>query len=163
DRRARRRHRIRAAGHGRPVTMLASLRYERFRWLLAGNLFASAARWAVTLVLAIQVLDLTRSSFWVGLALFLTQGSQVLVAPVAGGTAWAWAFITVLHLVSAIVSTQIGEVRGGAARGEVKFGIGDTYRYLRASGAAWIALWAVTLHCTFTMSYQGMLPGFVEG
>jgi MFS family permease len=65
--------------------MLASLhRYPAFRWLWLSNLAGSAGRWSLVLVLGSQVLQLTHSSFWVGAALFATQGPVLAMAPISG-------------------------------------------------------------------------------
>lgn len=65
--------------------MLTSvLRYPAFRWLWLSSLAGSAGRWSLVLVLGAQVLQLTHSSFWVGAALFATQGPVILLAPVSG-------------------------------------------------------------------------------
>ncbi len=65
--------------------MLTSLRrYPEFRWLWLSNAAGSAGRWSLVLILGSQVLQLSHSSFWVGAALFATQGPVVLLAPVAG-------------------------------------------------------------------------------
>src|SRR5204863_9617814 len=37
----------------------------------------------------------------------------------------------------------------------------DSLAYLRARPLAWTAILAVTLHCSLTMAYPGMLPMFV--
>ena len=65
--------------------MLTSVvRYPAFRWLWLSGLAGSAGRWSLVLVLGAQVLQLTHSSFWVGAALFATQGPVILFAPVSG-------------------------------------------------------------------------------
>jgi MFS family permease len=64
--------------------MLASFQFPAYRWLWFSNLAGSAGRWAMVLVLSAQLLQLTHSSFWVGLGLFLTQGPVVLAAPYSG-------------------------------------------------------------------------------
>jgi MFS family permease len=241
--------------------VLASFRYSRFRWLWFSNLAGAAGRWTLVLVLSLQLLQMTRSSFWVGLGLFLTQGPVILLAPFSGALAdrfdrrtlnlvsslvaagvtaifgvlsWArveslalwmglallfglafvaqmtiratltpsmvppdklmnatslvqvglqgaqfagpllatpilaarapaaaWGFCSLLYLASAALCARIGEVRGGGRREDGGFGLTVAYRYLRSRGAAWVAIWAVALHCMLTMSYQGMLPMFV--
>jgi MFS family permease len=241
--------------------VLTSFRYSRFRWLWFSNLAGGAGRWTLVLVLSLQLLQMTHSSFWVGLGLFLTQGPVILLAPFSGaladrfdrrtlnlvsslisagvtaifgflswarveslglwmglallfglafvaqmtiratltpsmvppdkllnatslvqvglqgaqfagpllatpilaarGPAAAWAFCSLLYLASAALCARIGEVRGGGRREDGGFGLTVAYRYLRSRGAAWVAIWAVALHCTLTMSYQGMLPMFV--
>jgi Bacterial protein of unknown function (DUF894). len=64
--------------------MLSSFRHPTYRWLWLSNLAASAGRWALVLILSAQLLQLTHSSFWVGLGLFLTQGPVILLAPYSG-------------------------------------------------------------------------------
>lgn len=65
--------------------MLTSiLRYPAYRWLWLSNLAGSAGRWSLVLILGVQVLELTHSSFWVGAALFATQGPVILLAPLSG-------------------------------------------------------------------------------
>jgi MFS family permease len=66
----------------RPV--LESFAYPTYRWLWLSNVAASAGRWALVLVLSLQLLLVTHSSFWVGLGLFLTQGPVILLAPYSG-------------------------------------------------------------------------------
>lgn len=241
--------------------MLSSFRFPRFRWLWFSNLAGSAGRWTLVLVLSVQLLQMTHSSFWVGLGLFLTQGPAILLAPIsgaladrmdrrtlnvvsclvsaavtavfallswahsdllavwmalalifglsfvaqmtvratltpslvptgellnatslmqvslqgaqfagpllatpilaAGGPAMAWTFCSFLYLASAALCVTIGEVRAGGRRQDAGFGLVVAYRYLRSRGAAWVAVWAVALHCMLTMSYLGMLPMFV--
>jgi MFS family permease len=95
------------------------------------------------------------------------QGAQfagpLIATPILaiGGPAIAWMFCSLLYLASAALCATIGEVRGGAGRHDAGFGLVVAYRYLRSRGAAWVAVWAVALHCMLTMSYQGMLPMFV--
>lgn len=241
--------------------MLSSFRHSRFRWLWFSNLAGSAGRWTVVLVFSVQVLQMTHSSFWVGLGLFLTQGPVIVLAPFSGaladrmdrrtlnvvsslvsaavtglfalltwahadflavwmvlallfglsfvvqmtvratltpslvptdellnatslmqvsnqgaqfigpllatpilaalGPAAAWAFCCVLYVASAVLCLPIGEVHGGGRRQDAGFGLAVAYRHLRSRGAAWVAVWAVAIHCTLTMSYLGMLPMFV--
>ncbi|HEX6348534.1 MAG TPA: MFS transporter [Candidatus Dormibacteraeota bacterium] len=64
--------------------MLTSFGYARYRWLWFSNLAGSAGRWAMVLVVSAQLLQVTHSSFWVGLGLFLTQGPVILLAPYSG-------------------------------------------------------------------------------
>src|SRR4029077_15116682 len=64
-----------------------SFRYPRFRWLWFSNLAASAGRWTMVLVLSVQLLQMTHSSFCVGLGLFLTQGPVIVLAPFSGALA----------------------------------------------------------------------------
>ncbi|MGA7911621.1 MAG: MFS transporter, partial [Candidatus Dormiibacterota bacterium] len=95
------------------------------------------------------------------------QGAQfagpLIATPVlaAGGPTVAWTFCSLLYLASAALCATIGEVRGGGRRDDTGFGLLVAYRYLRSRGAAWVAVWAVALHCMLTMSYLGMLPMFV--
>src|SRR4029077_5258782 len=70
--------------NGSDSWMLSSFAYPTYRWLWLSNLAASAGRWALVLVLSAQLLQITHSSFWVGLGLFLTQGPVILLAPVSG-------------------------------------------------------------------------------
>ncbi len=242
--------------------MLSSFRYPRFRWLWFSNLAGSAGRWTLVLILSVQILQMTGSSFWVGVGLFLTQGPVILLAPFSGaladrmdrrtlnvasslisaavtglygllswmhsdllalwmilallfglsfvaqmtiratltpslvpadellnatslmqvsiqgaqflgpllatpilatgGAALAWAFCSALYLASAVLCLPIGQVHGGGGRHDTGFGLVVAYRYLRSRSAAWVAVWAVAIHCTLTMSYLGMLPMFVE-
>jgi hypothetical protein len=67
--------------------MLTSFQFPAYRWLWFSNLAGSSGRWAMVLVLSAQLLQLTHSSFWVGLGLFLTQGPVVLAAPYSGAMA----------------------------------------------------------------------------
>jgi MFS family permease len=64
--------------------VLKPFRSAGYRWLWLSNASGSAGRWALVLVLSSQMLIETRSSFWVGLALFLTQAPVVVMAPVSG-------------------------------------------------------------------------------
>ena len=248
------------------ATALSSLRQPRYRWLWCSNVAGSAGRWALVLVLSAQLLQVTHSSFWVGLGLFLTQGPVVLVAPFSGaladrfdrralnvasvsasalttglfalltwldlmtlpimlalsllfgmsfvfqmtlrstlvaslvprgrilnavslfqvgtqgaqflgpmlatpvlatrGPAAAWLLCSLLYAAAAVLSTRFGESRvpdPAVDRGE---SIGErlrrSLRYLRLRPLAWTAIVAVTLHCSLTMAYQGMLPMFVS-
>jgi MFS family permease len=66
------------------------------------------------------------------------QGAQfagpLLATPIlaAGGPASAWAFCSLLYLVSAALCARIGEVRGGGRREDGGFGLRVAYRYLRS-------------------------------
>ena len=242
--------------------MLASFRHPAYRWLWLSNLAGSAGRWALVLVLSAQLLELTHSSFWVGLGLFLTQGPVILMAPYSGALAdrfdrrmlnvvssllsaavtgtfalltWtslislpailalslaygvtfvfqmtlrstlvpslvpparllnavslfqvgtlgaqflgpavatpvlagfgagaAWAFCTALYAASALLTAFVGEQRAGSARTAEPHRLLDSLAYLRARPLAWTAILAVTLHCSLTMAYPGMLPMFVN-
>jgi predicted MFS family arabinose efflux permease len=55
-----------------------------YAWLWCSNAFSASGRWALVLILSLQLLQTTHSSFWVGLGLFLTQGPVILLAPVSG-------------------------------------------------------------------------------
>jgi MFS family permease len=245
---------------------LSSLRQPAYRWLWCGNVAGSAGRWALVLVLSAQLLQVTHSSFWVGLGLFLTQGPVVLVAPFSGaladrfdrrklnvaavsvsalttglfalltwlgamslpimlvlsllfgvsfvfqmtlrstlvaslvpragilnavslfqvgtqgaqflgpilatpllatrGPAAAWLLCSLLYAAAAVLSARVGESRvsgGGGDRGEsIADRLASSLRYLRMRPLAWTAILAVTIHCSLTMAYQGMLPMFVS-
>jgi MFS family permease len=243
------------------AAMLGSLRHPAYRWLWVSNVAGSAGRWALVLVLSSQLLQMTRSSFWVGLALFLTQGPVILVAPfsgvladrfdrralnvasaaasssitalfavltwlgatslpvmlglsllfglsfvfqmtlrstlvpglvpharilnavslfqvgtqgaqflgpalatpllAAGGPAPVWALCALLYAASALLSLGVGEARVQAAARMPGHRLRASLRYLWARPLAWTAVCAVTLHCSLTMAYQGMLPMFV--
>lgn len=244
--------------------MLTSLRYyPAFRWLWLSNLAGSAGRWSLVLILGSQVLQLSHSSFWVGAALFATQGPVVLLAPVSGimadrfdrrtlnaasaglsavttgalgllsatghltlfialllsvlygvsfvlqmtlrstlvpslvppthllnavslsqvgtqgaefigpalttaflllgGPTLAWSFCTILYLAAAILVLPIGParaVRSGRNGNHVR--MRDSFGYFALRPLALSAICAVALHCSLTMSYQGMLPMFVS-
>ncbi|MGA7912921.1 MAG: MFS transporter, partial [Candidatus Dormiibacterota bacterium] len=86
--------------------MLSSFRYSRFRWLWFSNLAGSAGRWTLVLVLSVQLLQMTHSSFWVGLGLFLTQGPAILLAPISGALADRMDRRT-LNVVSCLVSAAV--------------------------------------------------------
>jgi MFS family permease len=247
------------------ATALSSLQQPRYRWLWFSNVAGSTGRWALVLVLSAQLLQITHSSFWVGLGLFLTQGPVVLVAPFSGaladrfdrrtlnvasvaasalttglfaavtwldlmtlpvmlalsllfgmsfvfqmtlrstlvaslvpresllnavslfqvgtqgaqflgpilatpvlaalGPAPAWLLCSLLYTTAAVLSTMVGESRvqgRGTDRSEsIADRLGSSLRYLRIRPLAWTAILAVTLHCSLTMAYQGMLPMFV--
>ena len=64
--------------------MLRPFRSPGYTWLWLSNVCGSAGRWALVLVLSLQLLLTTHSSFWVGCGLFLTQGPVVLLAPFSG-------------------------------------------------------------------------------
>ncbi|HVB76956.1 MAG TPA: MFS transporter [Candidatus Nitrosotalea sp.] len=241
--------------------MLRSLRHPGFRWLWLSNLAGSAGRWALVLILGVQLYALTHSSFWVGAGLFLTQGPVILLAPlsgsladrldrrllnvassllsalvtaafallnllgalslpaalilcvafgvsfvvqmtlrstlvpslvppedllngislsqvgtqgaeflgpalttpllVAGGPALAWAFCSALYLASSALCLPIGEVRA-APGGESGAALSRSFLYLLARPVLMTMVVGVALHCSLTMSYQGMLPMFVS-
>jgi len=247
-------------------TALSSLKYGRYRWLWCSNVAGSTGRWALVLILSAQLLQVTHSSFWVGLGLFLTQGPVVLVAPFSGaladrfdrrtlnvasasasavttglfalltwldlmtlpillalsllfgmsfvfqmtlrstlvpslvphggilnavslfqvgtqgaqflgpilatpllvtrGPAAAWLLCSLLYATAAALSTKVGESRvpdGDRGRRESATArLARSLRYLRMRPLAWTAILAVTLHCSLTMAYQGMLPMFVS-
>ena len=64
--------------------MLTPFKNPGYAWLWWSNAFSSTGRWALILILSLQLLQTTHSSFWVGLGLFLTQGPVVLLAPLSG-------------------------------------------------------------------------------
>jgi MFS family permease len=221
----------------------------------------SAGRWSLVLVLSSQLLEVTHSSFWVGLGLFLTQGPVLLMAPFSGwladrldrralnvvaaaasslttalfalltgiglmtlpvmlclsllyglsfvfqmtlrstlvpslvprgsilnavslfqvgtqgaqflgpalatpllavgGPTPAWGLCAVLYAAAAVLSVPVGEARVAAGARTVRLRLSGSLRYLRLRPLAWTAIGAVTLHCSLTMAYQGMLPMFV--
>src|SRR5438270_12585180 len=86
--------------------MLSSFRYPTYRWLWLSNVAAAAGRWALVLILSVQLLQLTHSSFWVGLGLFLTQGPVILMAPYSGALADRFDR-RMLNVVSAGVSAVV--------------------------------------------------------
>jgi MFS family permease len=241
--------------------MLASLRHPAYRWLWLSNVAGSAGRWALVLVLSAQLLQLTHSSFWVGLGLFLTQGPVILMAPYSGaladrfdrrmlnvvsaglaaaitglfalltwrgvpslpamlalslafgvtfvfqmtlrstlvpslvppdkllnavslfqvgtlgaqflgpalatpvlagaGAAAAWTLCAGLYTACAVLSAFVGERRAPSVPAADRHRLLDSLAYLRARPLAWAAILAVTLHCSLTMAYPGMLPMFV--
>jgi MFS family permease len=248
-------------------TALDSFGQPRYRWLWCSNVAGSAGRWALVLVLSAQLLQVTHSSFWVGLGLFLTQGPVILVAPFSGaladrfdrrtlnvasvsvsaittglfalltwagvmtlplmlalsllfgmsfvfqmtlrstlvaslvprgrilnavslfqvgtqgaqflgpllatpllatrGPAAAWLLCSLLYAAAALLSARVGESRATPGRvverGEsIADRLAGSLRYLRLRPLAWTAILAVTLHCSLTMAYQGMLPMFVS-
>jgi MFS family permease len=247
-------------------TALSSLTYARYRWLWCSNVAGSTGRWALVLILSAQLLQVTHSSFWVGLGLFLTQGPVVLVAPFSGaladrfdrrtlnvasvsasavttglfalltwldlmtlpillalsllfgmsfvfqmtlrstlvpslvphgrilnaislfqvgtqgaqflgpilatpllvtrGPAAAWLLCSLLYATAAVLSMKVGESRvpdgGGNWREPATARLVRSLRYLRVRPLAWTAILVVTLHCSLTMAYQGMLPMFVS-
>jgi MFS family permease len=242
--------------------MLTSFRHPAYRWLWLSNVAGSAGRWALILVLSAQVLQLTHSSFWVGLGLFLTQGPVILLAPysgaladrfdrrmlnvvaaslsavttglfavltwvglmslalmlalslvfgvsfvfqmtlrstlvpslvpperllngvslfqvgtqgaqflgpalatpllVRGGPPLAWSLCALLYAASAMLCLFVGEARARRQPDKSRHRLQSSLDYLRARPIAWVAIWAVALHCSLTMAYQGMLPMFVS-
>jgi MFS family permease len=244
--------------------MLTSIvRYPAYRWLWLSNLAGSAGRWSLVLILGAQVLALTHSSFWVGAALFATQGPVILLAPVsgiladrfdrrtlnaastalsavateafallslsghltllltmllatlygvsfvlqmtlrstlvpslvsredllnavslsqvgtqgaefigpaittpflvAGGPAMAWTVCALLYTAATLLVIPIGPARAtpeGAERQPV--GMRQSFRYFTLRPLVLTAIFAVALHCSLTMAYQGMLPMFVS-
>ena len=64
--------------------MLTPFKSPPYVWLWWSNTFSSSGRWALVLILSLQILQTTHASFWVGLGLFLTQGPVILLAPVSG-------------------------------------------------------------------------------
>ncbi|HEY8952689.1 MAG TPA: MFS transporter, partial [Candidatus Dormibacteraeota bacterium] len=91
--------------------MLTSFSYPRFRWLWFSNLAGAAGRWTLVLVLSLQLLQMTNSSFWVGLGLFLTQGPVILLAPFSGALADRFDRRT-LNLLSSLVSAGVTAMFG---------------------------------------------------
>jgi MFS family permease len=91
--------------------VLTSFRYPRFRWLWFSNLSGAAGRWTLVLVLSLQLLQMTNSSFWVGLGLFLTQGPVILLAPFSGALADRFDRRT-LNLISSLVSAGVTAIFG---------------------------------------------------
>jgi MFS family permease len=100
-----------------------------------------------------------------------TLGAQLLGPAVAtpllavGGPVPAWWLCSALYASAAVLSVRVGEVRVDAGiagqRHTTWRRLGDSLHYLRVRPLAWTAIWAVTLHCSLTMAYQGMLPMFV--
>lgn len=100
-----------------------------------------------------------------------TQGAQfvgpILATPVLAlrGPAAAWLLCSVLYWAAAVLSTRVGESRvtgQHADPGEsIAHRLRGSLRYLRLRPLAWTAILAVTLHCSLTMAYQGVLPMFV--
>lgn len=242
--------------------MLTSLRYPAYRWLWLSNLGGSAGRWALVLVLGAQILALTHSSFWVGAALFATQGPVILLAPVsgwmadrfdrrtlnaastalsaaatglfallsatgrlnltvamclavlygvsfvlqmtlrstlvpslvapkdllnavslsqvgtqgaeflgpaittpflvAGGPALAWTVCALLYVAATILVLPIGPARAERVGHAEQGGLRHSFRYFLVRPLVLATICAVALHCSLTMSYQGMLPMFVS-
>ena len=97
-----------------------------------------------------------------------TQGAQflgpVLATPLLAGKgpAPAWAFCALLYSVSAALSAFVGEQRAEQRQGVTRNQLLDSLAYLRALPVAWVAILAVSIHCSLTMAYQGMLPMFVS-
>ena len=97
-----------------------------------------------------------------------TQGAQflgpALTTPllVRGGPPLAWSLCAVLYAASAALCLFIGEARARRRRDEGRHRLRASLDYLRARPLAWMAIWAVALHCSLTMAYQGMLPMFVS-
>src|SRR5438132_8308114 len=91
--------------------MFASFRHPPYCWLWFSNLTGSMGRWALVLVLSVQLLQMTHSSFWVGLGLFLTQGPVILLAPFSGALADRFDRRT-LNLVSSLISAGVTGIFG---------------------------------------------------
>jgi MFS family permease len=97
-----------------------------------------------------------------------TQGAQflgpVLATPLlaAQGPAPAWALCASLYLVSASLSAFVGERRAKQRQGAKRHQLLALLAYLQALPVAWVAILAVSIHCSLTMAYQGMLPMFVS-
>ena len=99
--------------------MLTSFSYSRFRWLWFSNLAGAAGRWTLVLVLSLQLLQMTHSSFWVGLGLFLTQGPVILLAPFSGALADRFDRRT-LNLLSSLVLAGVTAIFGGLSWARVE-------------------------------------------
>jgi len=97
-----------------------------------------------------------------------TQGAQFLGPALATpllvkqGPAAAWSLCAVLYGVAAVLSVFVGERRAPRRRNAGRHRLVASLHYLRARPLAWTAIWAVALHCSLTMAYQGMLPMFVS-
>jgi predicted MFS family arabinose efflux permease len=101
-----------------------------------------------------------------------TQGAQflgpILATPVlvTHGPAAAWLLCSVLYAIAALLSARVGESRVSSSevdrRESTPARLASSLRYLRMRPLAWTAILAVTLHCSLTMAYQGMLPMFVS-
>ena len=97
-----------------------------------------------------------------------TQGAQflgpVLATPmlVWRGPAAAWSFCSLLYGTAAVLSVFVGERRVPRRQDAGGHRLRASLKYLRARSLAWIAIWAVALHCSLTMAYQGTLPMFVS-
>jgi MFS family permease len=97
-----------------------------------------------------------------------TQGAQflgpALATPllVTHGPAAAWSLCAVLYSAAAVLSVFVGERRAPRRLNVGRHRLVASFRYMRARPLAWTAIWAVALHCSLTMAYQGMLPMFVS-
>jgi MFS family permease len=97
-----------------------------------------------------------------------TQGAQFLgpvlatLLLVKGGPAAAWAFCALLYAAAAVLSAFVGERRAPQHQDVGARRLRASFKYLRARPLAWTAIWAVALHCSLTMAYQGTLPMFVS-
>jgi len=97
-----------------------------------------------------------------------TQGAQflgpLLATPflVRGGPAAAWPFCAFLYGTAAVLSVFVGERRLPQRQDAGGHRLRASFKYLRARPLAWTAIWAVALHCSLTMAYQGTLPMFVS-
>jgi MFS family permease len=97
-----------------------------------------------------------------------TQGAQflgpLLATPllVRGGPAAAWTFCAFLYGTAAVLSVFVGERRLPQRQDAGGHRLRASFKYLRARPLAWTAIWAVALHCSLTMAYQGTLPMFVS-
>jgi MFS family permease len=105
-----------------------------------------------------------------GISLFQvgTQGAQFVGPAIAaallvrGGPAAAWVLCAFLYGASALLSIPVSSVRGSTvSAGRRVIQLKASLEYLRLRPLAWVAIWAVSLHCALTMGYQGMLPMFV--
>src|SRR5207249_3642447 len=93
-------------GERQSNSVLRSFRYPRYRWLWFSNLAGSAGRWTLVLILSIQLLQMTHSSFWVGIGLFVTQGPVIFLAPFSGALADRMDRRT-LNVVSGLMSAAV--------------------------------------------------------
>src|SRR3954469_822423 len=87
-------------------SVLRSFRYPRYRWLWFSNRAGSAGRWTLVLILSVQLLEMTHSSFWVGVGLFLTQGPVIVLAPFSGALADRMDRRT-LNVASSLISAAV--------------------------------------------------------
>jgi MFS family permease len=64
--------------------MFNSFRYSDYGWLWLIVAFANAGVWSFTLVVTMQVYNLTHSSFWSGALVFASMAPNIVGAPIAG-------------------------------------------------------------------------------
>jgi len=97
-----------------------------------------------------------------------TQGAEflgpALTTPllVAGGPVLAWSFCALLYVCATVLCLPIGVTKASAHAGPVGHGVGHSFQYLWARPVVMTIVVAVALHCSLTMSFQGMLPMFVS-